>query len=112
MLRPNSGFAPFAASVGTAVVSRSRASPSCCAFNDEDDKQENSRVQDKNRTNLSFMRTPAYHGYDFFGKTNDCANKKQQPYHNSLTINDKSRAESRLSTPKTTTAAKGMDWSG
>jgi len=45
----------------------------------------------------------------FFGKTNDCANKKQQPYHNSLTINDKSRAESRLSTPGTTTAAKAME---
>src|SRR5271167_2593362 len=38
-------------------------------------------------------------GTIFFGKTNDCANKKQQPYHNSLTINDKSRAESRLLTP-------------
>jgi hypothetical protein len=50
-------------------------------------------------------------GTIFFGKTNDCANKKQEPYHNSLTINDKSRAESRLSTPAVTAAAKGMDWS-
>ena len=43
--------------------------------------------------NLSLMRTPAYEG------TNDCTNKKQQPYNNSLTIEDKRRAESRLSTP-------------
>src|SRR5882724_6308308 len=28
-------------------------------------------------------------GTIFFGKTNDCTDKKQQPYHNSLTINDK-----------------------
>src|SRR5216683_4462639 len=61
-------------------------------------------------------------GNDSFGKTNKCAYEKQPPYHNSLTINkltineltinDMSRAESRLSTPATTTAAKGMDWSG
>jgi hypothetical protein len=67
-LGPNSGFAPFAASVGKAVVGRSRASLSCCAFNDKDDNEEKSRVQDKNRTNLSFMTTPAYDGYNLFRK--------------------------------------------
>jgi hypothetical protein len=51
-------------------------------------------------------------GTIFFGKTYDCDSKKQQPYHNSQTMNDKSRAESRLSTPATTTATKGIDWSG
>jgi hypothetical protein len=67
-LGPNSGFAPFAASAGRAVVTLSRASRSCCAFNDKDDKEENKRVQDENRTNLSFMKTPAYQGYDLFRK--------------------------------------------
>src|SRR5256884_677865 len=56
-LGPNSGFAPFAARVGRDVVTLSRASRSCCAFNDKDDKEENSRVQEENRTNLSFMRS-------------------------------------------------------
>jgi feruloyl esterase len=37
-------------------------------LNDKDDKEENIRVQDKNRTTLSFMRTPAYDGYDLFPK--------------------------------------------
>jgi hypothetical protein len=67
-LGPNSGFAALAARAGTPVVRLSRASRSCCEFNDKDNKEENSKVQDENRTNLSFMRTPAYDGYDLFRK--------------------------------------------
>src|SRR6266700_5577803 len=39
------------------VVSHSCASCSCCAL---DDKQENSKGQNDNSTNLRFMRTPTY----------------------------------------------------
>src|ERR1035438_2918706 len=39
------------------VVSHSRSSRSCCAL---DDREENSRAQDENRTNFSFMRPPIY----------------------------------------------------
>ena len=69
---PKSGVAPFAGGVdggvGRAVVSDSRACASRCAFSDKDDKEQNSRLEDKNRSNLSFIRTPAYNGYDTFRK--------------------------------------------
>jgi hypothetical protein len=106
-LGPNSGVAPFAASVGRAVVSHSRASPSCCAFNDKDDKEENSSVQDKNRTTLSFMRTPAHDGYGLLQTIalirNNSRTKIRQRYE---------QGRIALSTPATTTAAEGMDWNG
>ncbi len=35
-------------------------------------------VQNEIRTNLSFMRTPAYDGCELLGKTSDCADKKRQ----------------------------------
>src|SRR5882762_10120529 len=67
-LGPNSGFVAFAATAGAAVVALSRAS-CCCEFNDDKDNTvENSRAQDENRTNLSFMSTPSYNGYDLFRK--------------------------------------------
>ena len=65
---PNSGYAAFDGRAGTGAASFSRASRSCCAFNDKDNKEENSKVQDENKTNLRFMRTPAYDGYDLFRK--------------------------------------------
>ena len=67
-LGPNSGFASLAAKAGTVVVSLSRASRFCCGFNDKDDKEATSRVQDENRTDLSFMNTPAYDEYELFLK--------------------------------------------
>jgi hypothetical protein len=65
-LGPNSGLARFATSVGSVVVSDSLASSFCCAFNDNAnaDKAQSSKIEDENRTNLSFMRTPVYDGYD------------------------------------------------
>src|ERR1700676_1711032 len=45
--------------VRSGVVSHSRASCSCRAF---DEKGANSKVQDKKRTTLSFMRTPTSEG--------------------------------------------------
>jgi hypothetical protein len=65
---PHSGFASLAATAGTGVVSLSRASPSCCALNDTDDQEANSRVQDENRTDRSFMRAPDDDGYELFRK--------------------------------------------
>src|ERR1019366_1615099 len=52
------------------VVSTSRNSPSCRAL---DDKEENSKAQDENSTNFSFMRPPALRRAGFFPKTNGCA---------------------------------------
>src|ERR1700685_2904948 len=51
--------------VRSGVVSHSRASGCCWAF---EDKEENSREQDENRINLSFMRPPIDSGSRPFRK--------------------------------------------